>query len=253
MSTTEVSATAVTLEGVHVALQQQTILENIQLHCRPGEFVAVVGPSGCGKSTLLRVVARLLAPQSGRVAYDPSTANECGFVFQQPNLLAWRNVIDNIALPLELAGSDRSARRSMAREARALMGLTDDDESKLPAMLSGGMQMRVSLARALVASPQLMLLDEPFAALDDLLRYRLNEELSRIWQAQRWTGIFVTHNLHEAVYLSQRVIVLAGTPGRIVGACPIEFDFPRPAKIRTDPRFSAYVDAVMQMLWEPGA
>ncbi len=231
----------------------QLALAGFQFACRKGQFVSIVGPSGCGKSTFLRTLAGLQPITSGTLRRGWSmeaTPAYAGFVFQQPNLLPWRNVLDNIGLPLELRGVSRGTRFGAAREARQLVGLTAADERKLPRMLSGGMQMRVSVARALVASPSVMLMDEPFAAVDDLLRRRLNAEILGLWQRQQWTTVFVTHHVHEAVFLSQRVAVMSAAPGRLVAEVDVPFPYPRSADLRETVEFAHVVRSVTDALQE---
>ena len=239
------------LDDVGVSFQRgQSAVESLNLACDQGEFVSIVGPSGCGKSTVLRLIADLQKPTAGTVhrGWDDDGTNRIGFVFQQPNLLPWRNVLDNIAIPLELRGDSKTSRTSAARQARETVGLAADDEKKLPRMLSGGMQMRVSVARALVTQPKIMLMDEPFAAVDDLLRSRLNEELIALWQQQGWTTVFVTHHVHEAVFLSQRVLIMSPGPGKIVDDVKIDLPYPRPAGVRGSAEFAAITHDVMQRL-----
>ncbi|HEY6565195.1 MAG TPA: ABC transporter ATP-binding protein, partial [Pirellulaceae bacterium] len=209
-----------------------------------------VGPSGCGKSTILRLIARLLEPTEGTVQRGMDseraggangsdrnvTGDRVGFVFQHPNLLPWRNVLANVGLPLELTGWERDS-EAVAREACARVGLVEADVGKLPRMLSGGMQMRVSLARALVTRPSLLLMDEPFAAIDDMLRQQLNADVLRLWSDQRFTCVFVTHHLPEAVFLSQRVALMGSEPGRIVREFAIPFAYPRASSLRTSVEF----------------
>jgi NitT/TauT family transport system ATP-binding protein len=235
----------------------QEVLRQVDLHIESGEFVSIVGPSGCGKSTLLRLIAGLLPPSCGTlaVAGQPpveacSTRQRLAFVFQDANLLPWRNVTDNIRLPLELQRVPSGERHDPVQRSLQLIGLTPDDAGKRPCMLSGGMKMRVSLARALVTDPDVMLLDEPFGALDDLMRQQLNEELSRIWLEKRWTGVFVTHNVSEAVYLSHRVLVMGPRPGTIVKDVRIPFEFPRGAQLRADSHFARTCGEVSRCLKE---
>lgn len=232
-------------------------LREIDLHVASGDFVTLLGPSGCGKSTLLRLIAGLSSVSEGSIhvqGLPPADArrrwHRAAFVFQEPNLLPWRSVRANIGLPLELQGVGRRERDAQVDAILALVGLAQSDAAKRPAMLSGGMRMRVSLARALVTQPDLMLLDEPFAALDDLLRTRLNEELLRIWHAQRWTGIFVTHNIAEAVYLSQRVVIMSQSPGRTIAEIEIPLSSPRTQQLRTSQEFAATCGMVLRALEE---
>lgn len=229
-------------------------LEGISLELPPGQFVSLVGPSGCGKSSILRLIAGLAAPTAGnlRVAGQPPARARRGgvrlaFVFQDPTLLPWRRVEDNVALPLELAGQSRPTRMQAARGALELVGLADFAR-RFPSQLSGGMRMRASLARALVVQPELLLLDEPFAALDDITRQKLNAELSRLWEQRRWTGVFVTHNIAEAVFLSQRIIVMSPRPGRIVADVVVPFAFPRMMELRSQPEFARLCGEVMSLL-----
>lgn len=224
-------------------------VRGVNLTVRRGEFVSLVGPSGCGKSTLLRMIAGLMTPTNGELHVQVSDSRTA-FVFQDSNLLPWRSVLDNIRLPLELRGEPFDKQRAAVEESLKLIGLKPDDATKRPRMLSGGMRMRVSLARALVTHPELLLLDEPFAALDDLLRQQLNEELLRIWAKQRWTGIFVTHNVAEAVFLSQRVLVMSQSPGTLVADIAVPFEHPRDADLRSTPEFAKLTGEVSHHLRE---
>ncbi|HUQ69310.1 MAG TPA: ABC transporter ATP-binding protein [Planctomycetaceae bacterium] len=235
-------------------------LQAVRCDVRRGEFVAILGPSGCGKSTLLRLVAGLIAPTSGALTVagaDPVTARQTGtrvaFVFQDPTLLPWRTVADNIRLPLELQGTPRASHGPLIQSSLRLIGLNDADADKRPRMLSGGMRMRVSLARALITDPDLLLLDEPFAALDDVLRQQLNEELVRIWQQTGWTGLFVTHNVSEAVFLSQRVLVMSSRPGRIAAEIAVPFAYPRLPTLRGEPEFARLTVELSRQLREAAA
>ena len=218
-------------------------LSSISTTIKTGEFVSIVGPSGCGKSTFLRLVAGLRSATSGSllISEQPPTNSPLrrAFVFQDPSLLPWRTVEANVRLPFEL-GSDKDSTDPKARVAATLrlVGLAESDSLKRPRELSGGMRMRVSLARALVTDPQIMLLDEPFAALDDILRQQLNEELQRIWWEKRWTGLFVTHNVSEAVFLSQRVLVMSRRPGTFLADIAVPFAFPRSPSLRAEPEFA---------------
>lgn len=220
-------------------------LDDVQFSIHEGEFVALLGPSGCGKSTLLRMIAGLMVPSSGSLTIadqQPEVARKLStrvaFVFQDPTLLPWRTVTANIRLPLELRRQTTSANSQSIAEVLELVGLTPLDARKRPRMLSGGMRMRVSLARALITDPRLLLLDEPFAALDDVLRQQLNEDLVRIWLRKQWTGVFVTHNVSEAVFLAQRVLVMSTRPGKIAADIRIPFDYPRGPELRGDPEFA---------------
>jgi NitT/TauT family transport system ATP-binding protein len=214
-------------------------LTGLDLDVAAGEFVALLGPSGCGKSTLLRLVAGLDRPQGGEVAVgDPAGAEHrgVGFVFQDAHLLPWRTVLANVALPLELAGVPRDVRAAAARAAIAQVGLADA-ATRLPAALSGGMRMRVSIARALVTAPRILLLDEPFAALDELTRQRLDEQLRELWLASGMTVLFVTHSIGEAAFLAERVVVLSPRPARVLADVGVSLPGRRDALLRTAPEF----------------
>ncbi len=240
------------LAQVEVAYgQREPAVSGLNLVCHQGELVALIGPSGCGKSTILRLVAGLQQPTAGTVRCgdgDTGDDHRVGFVFQSPNLLPWRTVLDNIALPLELRGHAVADRHAAAQQAREIVGLSIDDETKLPKMLSGGMQMRVSVARALITKPDVMLMDEPFAAVDSLLRMRLNEDLLSLWNQQRWTTLFVTHNIDEAVFLAQRVLIMTAEPGRIAEQVDVPFSYPRRQQLRTSVEFHQLVDRVAGIL-----
>ncbi|HEU5316498.1 MAG TPA: ABC transporter ATP-binding protein [Chloroflexota bacterium] len=206
-------------------------LHDVSLAVAPGEFVSLIGPSGCGKSTLLRLAADVLSPTSGtvRVLGDTPTAarraRRFSMVFQDPALLPWRTVQQNVELPLELAGRPRAVRRTRAAETIELVGLAGFERAR-PAQLSGGMRQRTAIARALTLEPSLLLMDEPFAAVDEITRDRLNVELLRIWERTRAAILFVTHSIEEAVYLSDRIVVLSRRPGRI--SAELHIDLPRP-------------------------
>jgi NitT/TauT family transport system ATP-binding protein len=215
-----------------------TALTGVSFHLQQGDLVSIVGPSGCGKSTLLRLIAGLLKPTSGNLEVSSQSADgkpagrpEVGFVFQDATLLPWRTVSDNVRLPLELLHIPRQEHAARIHAALELVGLKDFTKA-FPAQLSGGMRMRVALVRALVTRPELLLLDEPFGALDEITRQRLNEDLLGLWQAQRWSGVFITHNVFEAVFLSQRVLVMSPRPGKIVAEFRIPFDYPRDPDVR---------------------
>ena len=198
------------------------------------EFVTVVGPSGCGKSTLLRIASGLTAPTSGTVEVDRKSL---GYVFQDPTLLQWRTVLGNIELLAELDGMGKTARRLRAAETVDLVGLRGF-EDKYPKQLSGGMKMRASLARSLVLDPKVFLFDEPFGALDEITRERLNDELLALFQREGFASLFITHSIYEAVFLSTRVLVMSARPGRIVGDFVVPFTYPRSPELRFDPAFA---------------
>ena len=230
-----------------------TALQDVDLEIRPGEFVSLIGPSGCGKSTLLRVVGDLIQPSSGTVEVNGKTAAQArvdrdyGIVFQDSVLFEWRTVAKNIGLPLELAGWSRERRRERVEEMLDLVELTGF-ESHHPWQLSGGMQQRVSIARALSFSPALLLMDEPFGALDEMTRERLNLELLRIWEASGSTVIFVTHSISEAVFLSTRIVVMSPRPGRITGIVDVDLPQPRLTRTREEPRFAELIRDVRRVL-----
>ncbi len=214
-------------------------LAGIDLAVAPGSFLSLLGPSGCGKSTLLRIIAGLAPPSAGSVRYGESgLARHLGFVFQEPTLMPWASVWENVYLPLRLAGERRERVAPRIAETLAALGLAGFERA-YPRQLSGGMRMRVSIARALVTEPRLLLLDEPFAALDEFTRFRLNEDLLRLWQRHHWTVVFVTHSIFESVFLSSRIVVLTPRPGRILADLPVELPYPRDGALRTTP---AYVE-----------
>ncbi|MFF0487748.1 ABC transporter ATP-binding protein [Nocardia sp. NPDC003482] len=212
-------------------------LDDIDLDVRHGEFVAVIGPSGCGKSTLLRLAAGLERVSSGSVAVR---TDSIGFIFQEATLLPWRSVLRNVELSAELRGVDRKTRRARAIRALAAVGL-DEFARSLPGQLSGGMRMRVSLARALSLEPELMLLDEPFGALDEMTRLNMQEELLRLYGDNGFTALFITHSVSEAVFLASRVVVMTARPGRVHEVIEVDLPYPRERELRFD---SAFTDLV---------
>jgi len=228
-------------------------LSGIDLDVRPREFVSLIGPSGCGKSTLLRVVGDLVQPTEGEVVVNGKSAHQArvdrdyGIVFQDAVLYDWRTVAKNISLPLEMLGWSRRRRTDRVRELLELVELTGF-EGNHPWELSGGMQQRVSIARALSFEPALLLMDEPFGALDEMTRERLNAELLRIWADTGSTIVFVTHSISEAVFLSTRVVVMSPRPGRIAGIVDVDLPQPRTAETREEPRFFELVTAVRDKL-----
>jgi NitT/TauT family transport system ATP-binding protein len=240
---------AVELSGVRRAFAGGvTALDGVDLACAPGEFVALLGPSGCGKSTLLRIVAGLETADAGTVKKDGA---EVAFVFQDAHLLPWRDVRENVALPLELAGLGPAERRVRAEEALGLVGL-GDSAGRMPAELSGGMRMRASLARAMAVRPRLLLLDEPFAALDELSRQRLDDELRRLWRERGMTVLFVTHAVEEAAYLAERAVVFTRRPARVVIDHRLSLPAERQMALRTEASFQGQVRTLRDAL-ERGA
>ncbi len=219
-------------------------LAGLDLEVRPGEFLALLGPSGCGKSTALRIIAGLSEPTEGAVewphaATQAQSESRIGFVFQEPTLMPWANVFNNVVLPLKLRGASAETAAARAKAVLDRVGLQTFSRA-YPRELSGGMRMRVSLARALVTEPQLLLLDEPFAALDEITRFKLNDDLLRMWQALRTTIVFVTHSVFESVYLSSRVVVMAARPGRVFTEVAVDAPYPRDQDFRTSPEYAAF-------------
>jgi NitT/TauT family transport system ATP-binding protein len=212
-------------------------VDRLSLTINTGEFVAVLGPSGCGKSTLLRMIAGLDQPTAGALFISEQYRTKTAYVFQDAHLLPWRNVIRNVELPLELAGVNRGERKHKALAAIEQVGLLDAI-SRYPAQLSGGMRMRVSLARAMVTDPQLLLMDEPFAALDEITRQRLDEQLRQLWLSRKMTVVFVTHSTGEAVFLADRAVVMSGRPGRIVLDRRIDLPAERTRSLRSTGEFA---------------
>jgi NitT/TauT family transport system ATP-binding protein len=209
----------------------------IDLEVHKGEFISLLGPSGCGKSTLLRIIAGLDAPSSGSVSVQTNGRGKIGFVFQEPTLMPWASVRDNVRLPLRLVHDNAAATAAHVDEVLARVGLTSFGDA-FPRELSGGMKMRVSLARALVTDPDILLMDEPFAALDEITRFQLNDDLLALWSKLHKTIIFVTHSVFESVYLSQRVIVMTPRPGRIASESIIAAPSPRDASFRTSATYA---------------
>ncbi len=244
---TTTTAPALVLEGVGKRFATGTVaLTGVDLCLNPGDFVTVVGPSGCGKSTLLRLASGLDEATAGTVGV---TAASTSYVFQDPTLLEWRSAATNVELVGELRGVPRDERRRRAQEALELVGLAGF-ERQHPRQLSGGMRMRVSLARALVAEPELALFDEPFGALDEITRLQMQTELQKLFRLKAFAGLFITHSVSEAVYLSTRVLVMSGRPGRIVAEVPVPFDYPRPPELRHTPEFAALTGRVSAALGE---
>jgi NitT/TauT family transport system ATP-binding protein len=248
------AAAAVSIRAVSKTFQGgTTALQGIDLEVGPGEFVSLIGPSGCGKSTLLRVIGDLIAPTAGDALVNGKPAQQArrdrdyGIVFQDAVLFDWRSVAKNIGLPLELAGWSREKRRERVAQMLELVELKGFEDHH-PWQLSGGMQQRVSIARALAFDPTLLLMDEPFGALDEMTRERLNMELLRIWEASGSTVVFVTHSIAEAVFLSTRVVVMSSRPGRITDLVEVDLGQPRTAETREDPRFFELVTQVRDAL-----
>ncbi len=231
-------------------------LEPIQLSIRQGEFVSLIGPSGCGKSTLLKLIANLIEPSDGRVMWWRGDFGHVGaagrrlaFVFQDPTLMPWARIEANVRLPLDLAGVPRAEAVTRTQAALAQVDLTRAARS-YPRQLSGGMRMRVSIARALVTEPDLLLMDEPFGALDEFTRNKLDEDLVRVSWERRLTNVFVTHSIYEAVFLSTRIVIMAANPGRIFGAFTVDEPFPRDDAFRASDRFALLCRDLSMLLTE---
>jgi NitT/TauT family transport system ATP-binding protein len=240
----------VALRGVGKTFESGTVaLRGFDLDVHDGEFVSLLGPSGCGKSTALRIVAGLSAPSEGAVEWpgDAAGADKIGFVFQEPTLMPWADVAANVQLPLKLAHAEETHVRAAVARTIARVGLADFADA-YPRELSGGMKMRVSIARALVTEPQLLLMDEPFAALDEITRFKLNNDLLTLWQELRRTVIFVTHSVFESVYLSQRIVVMTPRPGRVFAEIAIPAPYPRDEAFRTSADYAGFCRLVSEAL-----
>jgi NitT/TauT family transport system ATP-binding protein len=241
-------------EGVSVLFSRREkdieALSRINLEVSEGEFVSLVGPSGCGKSTFLRIVAGLLVPTSGKLLIDGAEVQpgrDRALVFQQDNLLPWRSVLDNVAFGLQVAGCPKIQRNEIANRFINTVGLIGF-ETSYPYELSGGMRQRANLARALAIDPQILLMDEPFASLDAQTREIMQAELLRIWQESRKTAVFVTHQIDEAVFLSDRVVVLTARPGTVREVIRIAISRPRSLEVKRNPDFIEYVDRIWRLL-----
>jgi NitT/TauT family transport system ATP-binding protein len=228
---------------------QVEAIDDLSLEIQPGEFVAILGPSGCGKSTLLRIIAGLDESTGGEIEIN---RERIAYVFQDSHLLPWRNVLRNAELPLELKKVGGGERAGAARVALEQVGL-GDALNRYPGQLSGGMKMRVSLARALVTQPEFLLLDEPFAALDEINRQKLDEQLRELWQRHRMTVIFVTHSTAEATFLANRAIVLSARPAKLVADLPIDLPAERKSAVRSSPRFAEITQEIYAALEQGGA
>jgi NitT/TauT family transport system ATP-binding protein len=252
----EARHTAPQIEMHHVSKRYAntgTILESLDLTVARGEFVSLIGPSGCGKSTILKLISGLTSPSSGAIRVNgvaPKDARETiSYIFQDATLLPWRPVLQNVGLGLELEGASKASREEKTASLLKLVGL-EHVAKAYPRELSGGMKMRVSIARALATNPKLLLMDEPFAALDEMSRDRLNEEILRLRAEQKWTAVFVTHSVEEAVFLSTRIIVLAPNPGRIRAVFSVDLPGPRNSALRETRQFDALITKVSHALRE---
>jgi NitT/TauT family transport system ATP-binding protein len=243
------------LERVSKAFSDGTVaVDGFSLEVGRHEFLSLLGPSGCGKSTVLRMIAGLGAPTAGSIAWSGGDGasggaerHGLGFVFQEPTLMPWATVAGNVRLPLKIAQVPKREADARVADALAMVGLAQFARH-YPRQLSGGMKMRASIARALVTRPSILLMDEPFAALDEITRFRLNDDLLRLWETQAWTVIFVTHSVYESVYLSSRIAVMTRAPGRVSADLPIEIAYPRGDSLRTAPAYNEYCRLVSQHL-----
>jgi NitT/TauT family transport system ATP-binding protein len=249
----------VALHGVGKTFANGVVaLDGLDLGVREGEFLSLLGPSGCGKSTALRIIAGLSEPSVGSVMWGSGARPQIGFVFQEPTLMPWATVADNVRLPLRLRGESGSDSAPRVHEALDRVGLAPF-AGAYPRELSGGMKMRVSIARALVTEPALLLMDEPFAALDEITRFKLNDDLIALWRALGKTIVFVTHSVFESVYLSTRIVVMTQRPGRMSAELAVDAPQPRDARFRTSPEYAglcrrasdALAAAMMEGLREP--
>ena len=223
-------------------------LRGLDLSLFEHEFLSLLGPSGCGKSTALRLIAGLAEPSAGRILWpgnDQTTDRRLavGFVFQEATLMPWATAFDNVYLPLRLEGHSRSAAASRVESALGMVGLQGFEDA-YPRELSGGMKMRVSIARAIVTEPNLLLMDEPFAALDEITRFKLNDDLLALWQDKRWTVVFVTHSVFESVYLSNRIVLMSARPGRVSAEVAIDSPYPRTEAFRTSTPYNDFCRSV---------
>ncbi len=252
-------STLLELKSVHKRYDNGTLaLQDVNLAIGKREFVSLLGPSGCGKSTALKMMASLLPLTSGSIEWTGQTeqsaqdhAKDISFVFQEPTLMPWAVVFDNVWLPLRLKGLSKEAARPQVEEALAKVGLTQFAHV-YPRELSGGMKMRVSIARAMVTEPRLLLMDEPFAALDEMTRFKLNNDTLALWQAKQFTTVFVTHSVYESVYLSNRIIIMAARPGRVIADIAIDEPYPRSDAFRSTERYAQLCVKVSQELQKAG-
>ncbi len=248
-------STLLALQNVDKRYDNGTLaLQNVNLAIGEREFVSFLGPSGCGKSTALKMIAGLLEVTAGCIQWSDNTADhakDISFVFQEPTLMPWAKVFDNVWLPLKLKGVSRQAAQPQVEDVLARVGLSQFAQV-YPRELSGGMKMRVSIARAMITQPRLLLMDEPFAALDEMTRFKLNNDTLALWAAQQFTTIFVTHSVYESVYLSNRIVVMAARPGRVIADLHIDEPYPRGDTFRTTERYAHWCVQVSQALQKAG-
>jgi len=241
---------AIHLQHVKKVYPNGTVaLHDLNLEIQQGQFTSLVGPSGCGKSTVLRLIAGLGTASGGTITWADHTPQQLAYVFQEAALMPWATVWHNAYLPLKLRGIPPAQAEPKIRECLSLVDLRGV-EKRYPRELSGGMKMRVSIARALVTEPQVLLMDEPFGALDEITRSKLNNDVLDLWQQQRWTGIFVTHNIYEAVYLSHQVVVMAAQPGRVITEVTIAEPYPRTEEFRTSALYNDYCRQISRALYQ---
>jgi NitT/TauT family transport system ATP-binding protein len=248
-------ADIVRLNGIHKVYDNGTrALAEVDLTIGEAQFVSLLGPSGCGKSTALRLIAGLGKPSAGTIDWplathdaDGEPKREIGFVFQEPTLMPWRSVFDNVYLPLKVARVTRRAARELVAAALAMVGLESFADA-YPRELSGGMKMRVSIARAIVTRPRVLLMDEPFAALDEITRFKLNNDLLSLWHSGSWTVVFVTHSVYESVYLSNRIVLMGRRPGRVIADLTIDAPYPRDEEFRTSTAYNQHCREVSRWL-----
>jgi NitT/TauT family transport system ATP-binding protein len=249
-------ATLLELKNVHKRYDSGTVaLKDMSLVVGEHEFVSLLGPSGCGKSTALKMIAGLSSITSGSIVWSgggSDHSHDMSFVFQEPTLMPWATVFDNVWLPLRLAGQSRAQSRAVVDAALQTVGLAQF-AAAYPRELSGGMMMRVSIARAMVTQPRLLLMDEPFAALDEMTRFKLNNDTLRLWHAARFTVLFVTHSVYEAVYLSRRIVIMAARPGRVVTLINVDEPYPRVDTFRASPLYNTLCVQVSKALSDAGA
>jgi len=232
-------AAVVTCRNVSKRFANGTLaLNDVSLDVLEHQFLSLLGPSGCGKSTLLRIIAGLAEPSGGAIAWQ-SDGPTLSFVFQEPTLMPWATAIDNVALPLRLAGVAKGERQERSASALTSVGLAGFEKA-YPRELSGGMKMRVSIARAVVTRPKVLLMDEPFAALDEITRFKLNHDLLELWERERLTVVFVTHSVFESAFLSQRIAVMAARPGRVIEEISVDASYPRGPAYRTSAENNEY-------------